>query len=483
MLIYIENAINLPGVFTYSYLLVLCGISLIVYFNNREKTYLYYALYTWVLSVYIFTKASMPDEIGKLYYNGVHYVFNYFIQIIFHCFYILFGINFLNIPDHFPCLAKQVYIYLVLLFSFSLMYYFLVLNGYFSVNQYAFYFQVVFIPIHLVVSFYLIFKVRKAHNRRYLLAGTLAFILFGIIATVESNKIVSKTPDDLQPITYFFIGVVIESTAFALGLGLRIRDVYQEKLNVQKELSDAQVKLNREISEKLKHQETVFEAMARQNRVKELENNLYKLQNKVLRSQMNSHFLFNVLNSIKAFVIENNTTEAVSYLNKFAKFIRKILDGSMHETTSLAEELDILKLYLEIENMRLSNTLHICFKAEEDLNLHQVRIPSFLLQPFVENAVWHGLAESDTEKHLEITASAMEGGVRISITDNGISYGNSLKKKQNAGRHKSHGLKLITERVRQFNESHTTHIDFQITDREDSIRGTQVTVTILTRCL
>lgn len=478
---YVENAISLSGVFTYSYLMVLCGISLMVYFNNREKTYMYYALYTLVLSAYVFIKSSMPQKIGVLYYESVHYVLNYFIQIVFHCFYILFGINFMNFPSYFPHLEKRVHTYLALLFGFSFVYYLLVLDGHFSISQYAFYFQAVFIPIHLIVAFYLIFKARKVSNRfyKFLLAGTMAFIFFGIIATVETTKMSSQTPDDIRPVTYFYIGVIIEATAFALGLGLRIRDVYQEKLNVQRELSDAQIKLNREINEKLKHQEIAFEAMARQNKIKELENNLYKLQNKVLRSQMNSHFLFNVLNSIKAFVIENNTSEAVSYLNKFAKFIRKILDGSMHETTSLAEELDILNLYLEIENMRLSHKLNIRFTAEDGLNLYQIRIPSLLLQPFVENAVWHGLAESDSEKNLEITASGIENGVLVSIADNGVGYESSLQKKRNINHHKSHGLKLITERVRQFNESHATRIGFRIADREDGIRGTQVSVTIL----
>src|SRR5690606_25215102 len=125
-----------PGVFSYSYLLVLCGISLMVYFNSREKTYMYYALYTLVLSAYIFMKSSMPEKIGKVYYESAHYVLNYFIQIIFHCFYILFGINFLKIPEYFPRLEKRVHIYLALLFGFSFVYYLLVLNGYFSINQY-----------------------------------------------------------------------------------------------------------------------------------------------------------------------------------------------------------------------------------------------------------------------------------------------------------------------------------------------------------
>ncbi len=479
---YLENAVSLPGVFTYSYLLVLCGVSLIVYFNNREKTYMYYALYTLTLSVYVFSKASVPDKIGKLYYDGVHYVFNYFIQIIFHCFYILFGIHFLNIPQYLPRLQKKVYTYLIILFGLSFVYYGLVLGGYFSVSQYAFYFQLIFIPIHLVVAFYIIYRARNTQNQFniFFLVGTLAFIFFGIIATIESPKIPSKSADDIMPITYFYIGVIIEATAFMLGLGLRIRNVYLEKLNVQKQLSDTQVKLNLEIQEKLRLKEEAFEKITQDNIIKELEMNLYKLQNNVMRSQMNSHFLFNVLNSIKAFVIENNTTEAVSYLNKFAKFIRKVLDGSMQETSSLAEELKILKLYLEIENVRLANKLDYRFEVEEYLNLHSIKIPSFLLQPFVENAIWQGLADLDKDKVLEVKVFGDDNSVQILILDNGLGYEKSLEIKSEVSRQKSYGLVLVNERIKQFNESQKAFISFSIASREDFTRGTQVLVKIST---
>lgn len=477
---YIENAISLPGVFTYSYLLVLFGISLVVYFNNHEKTYKYYALYTLMLSVYAFTKSSMPEGIGKIYYEGVHYVFNFFIQIVFHCFYVLFGINFLNFREHFPQLEKKVHIYLLILFTFSLVYYVLVLLGYYSIASYAFYFQVIFLPIHLTLAIFLLIKARTSGVRFYgfLIVGTAAFIVFGIIATIGSINMDWDKENTIRPITYFYIGVIIEATAFALGLGLRIRDVYQEKLKVQMKLSEAQVKLNQEIKEKLKHKEEALTYMTKQREIKELESDLYKLQNKVLRSQMNSHFLFNVLNSIKAFVIENNTAEAVSYLSKFAKFIRKVLDGSMQESTLLSDELETLKLYLEIENMRLSNRVDISFLIEPGLNLNQVKLPSLLLQPFVENSIWHGLAEAGEEKSLEISVKSIKSGVEVSILDNGVGYEKSIAIKQNSIRSKSYGLSLIRERINQFNSMGNSMIDFKISNRGDQTNGTQVVLTI-----
>lgn len=480
---YLENTVSLPGVFTYSYLLVLCGVSLVVYFNNREKTYMYYALYTLTLSVYIFSKASMPDKMGKLYYDGVHYVFNYFVQIIFHCFYILFGIHFLNIPQHFPHLKKKVHTYLIILFGVSLAYFGLVLGGYFTVSQYAFYFQLIFIPIHLIVAFYIIYRARSAQNQfnTFFLVGTAAFIFFGIIATLETPKMSSKSAGDIMPITYFYIGVIIEATVFTLGLGLRIRDVYLEKLNVQKELSDTQIKLNIEIKEKLRMKEEAFEKIAQENIIKELETNLYKLQNNVFRSQMNSHFLFNVLNSIKAFIIENNTSEAVSYLNKFSKFIRKVLDGSMHETTSLAEELDTLKLYLQIENVRLSNKLDIRFTVENSLNIHLIKIPTFLLQPFLENAIWHGLAGLDRNQILEVEVAGIDNCVQILILDNGLGYEKALHMKSDTSRQKSYGLALVNERIKQFNESQKAFMSFSIANRNDGVTGTMVSLKITSK--
>ncbi|MGS0525604.1 sensor histidine kinase [Zobellia nedashkovskayae] len=116
------------------------------------------------------------------------------------------------------------------------------------------------------------------------------------------------------------------------------------------------------------------------------------LEQSMLRSQMNPHFLFNSLNSIKLYIINNEQKNAVHYLNKFSKLVRKILESSSMREIPLAEELETVDLYMNIENIRFSNEIDFKIRVDKNIDTHTVKIPSLILQPFLENAIWHGLS-------------------------------------------------------------------------------------------
>ncbi len=120
------------------------------------------------------------------------------------------------------------------------------------------------------------------------------------------------------------------------------------------------------------------------------EKKILTLKQNMLKSQMNPHFIFNSLNSIKLYIINNEKENTVYYLNKFAKLIRKILVVSNEKDISLADELDTMKLYMNIENIRFSNEIDFQINIDKDINLENIRIPSLILQPFLENSLWHG---------------------------------------------------------------------------------------------
>ncbi len=125
----------------------------------------------------------------------------------------------------------------------------------------------------------------------------------------------------------------------------------------------------------------------------------------MLRSQMNPHFIFNSLNSIKLYIINNEKENAVYYLNKFSKLIRKILMASKEKEITLAEELETMDLYMNIENIRFSNEINYKTNISPDIDLQAIKVPSLILQPFLENALWHGLSSKKDNKNinLEIT--------------------------------------------------------------------------------
>src|SRR5690606_5214405 len=132
---------------------------------------------------------------------------------------------------------------------------------------------------------------------------------------------------------------------------------------------------------------------------------------------MNPHFIFNSLNSIKLYIINNEKENAVYYLNKFSKFIRKILVASTEKENSLADELDTMKLYMNIENIRFSNEIHFEIHIEDSINTARIKVPSMILQPFLENALWHGLSsKEDDDKKITLNVyQTNEDFVTISI--------------------------------------------------------------------
>ena len=213
------------------------------------------------------------------------------------------------------------------------------------------------------------------------------------------------------------------------------------------------------------------------------EKRVLSLEQRMLRSQMNPHFIFNSLNSIKQFIIVNEKEKAVRYLNKFAKLMRKILDGSGKRETSLAEELETIDLYLKIENMRFSNDIDINVQVDPSLNVELIKVPSLVLQPFLENAIWHGLSDKEGDKKIWVHVER-EGDLqlRISITDNGI--GRELaqeRKTKRQHKRKSVGLTNTKERLRYFASNYQKDFDIEFHDLQSAdghASGTQVVLKI-----
>lgn len=213
------------------------------------------------------------------------------------------------------------------------------------------------------------------------------------------------------------------------------------------------------------------------------EKRVLSLEQRMLRSQMNPHFIFNSLNSIKQFIIVNEKEKAVRYLNKFAKLMRKILDGSSKRETSLAEELETVDLYLKIENMRFSNDIDINIQIDPNLNTELIKVPSLVLQPFLENAIWHGLSDKEGDKKIWIHVEREKDlQLRISITDNGIGREMAEERKtKRQHKRKSVGLTNTKERLSYFASNYQKDYDIEFHDLQEAngnASGTQVVLKI-----
>ncbi len=209
------------------------------------------------------------------------------------------------------------------------------------------------------------------------------------------------------------------------------------------------------------------------------------MEQHMLRSQMNPHFLFNSLNSIKLYIINNDKKNAVHYLNKFSKLVRRILEGSSLKETPLSEELETVALYLNIENIRFSNEIDYDITVAEDINTDQIKIPSLVLQPFLENAIWHGLSSKEGQKNLWISIVKKDGNhIQISIVDNGVGRKVSQEIKENRVlKRKSVGIDITKERLANFAKDYQNDFSVEIIDLfddEGNSKGTKILLEVPT---
>jgi len=210
----------------------------------------------------------------------------------------------------------------------------------------------------------------------------------------------------------------------------------------------------------------------RVNRVRENENLKVRVATnelKALRSQMNPHFIFNSLNSIQHFIVHSDEAAASKYLNTFAKLIRTILNNSEKATARIREEIDSLKLYLELEALRFESKFEYEIILDENLDLDYYEVPTMLIQPFAENAIIHGLLPKKGNGKLEIQISQEENHILCSISDNGIGRQKATELKESSLRktHKSFGLKITQDRLELLNYLHKSHLTVKTIDLKD----------------
>lgn len=211
---------------------------------------------------------------------------------------------------------------------------------------------------------------------------------------------------------------------------------------------------------------------------------LAKLEMSALRAQMNPHFLFNSLNSIKNFALTKGPKETASYLTKFSHLIRLILQNSKNPMVHLKDELEALKLYVEIEALRFENKFRFKFTVDDGLTINSILIPPLILQPYVENAIWHGLMhKKGTDGLLSISVKDLGDHIQCMIEDNGIGRekAKAIKKQKIYTKQKSLGMEITNDRIELTNKIYNIKTKVQVVDlygSDGSPSGTRVLLNI-----
>jgi len=421
-------------------LFVLFIYHFLIFFQNKNKMYLYYSLYLLALTIYLI-QPVVSDR-----FDGFYNYINYSIQFLAYAAYVAFARDLLDTRAHLIKWDKYLEIGTNVL---------LLLAGVFIVIQFflgevfqtkAFVMVIPFLTIAALLAYYKIVKHINDNSSYIFVAGSLIYVVLANISFVE----VFTGPEfftslGIQPMFFIYLGAILQCIIFSVIIGFILKRIQDKSKN-------AEVKL----ALKLKEME--------------------ELKMTALQSQMNPHFLFNSLNSINNFVIKSEVEKASDYITKFSKLIRVILNSSSSPTTMLSEELSILALYVKLEQMRVSGGFEYIVSVDESLDLDSIKVPTLFLQPFIENSIWHGIMKKEGEKFIELTIKGENENVVCTILDNGIGINKNKKVTHISERRKFLGAEATENRIRMLHQNKGVEIETK--DISDETRtGTKVSIT------
>ncbi|WP_349663973.1 tetratricopeptide repeat protein [Cellulophaga lytica] len=204
-----------------------------------------------------------------------------------------------------------------------------------------------------------------------------------------------------------------------------------------------------------------------QKNIAEFKTKIAETELKALRSQMNPHFIFNSLNSISNYLANNDIKKADEYLLKFSILTRSILENSEKKWISLKDDLELLKMYIDIESLRLKNKLNHIVSINNNIDLENTLIPPLILQPFIENSIWHGVSQIEAEGIIKIEINSNNKTLICAVEDNGIGR---EKATRNLNKTSSMGIKITSQRIDLINKTKKANETIKYTDKEKGLR-------------
>ncbi|MBX2844574.1 MAG: histidine kinase [Saprospiraceae bacterium] len=423
-------------------LFILCAYHLLAFFENRNKAYLFYSLYVFCFLLY-FSFSNF-----HLFYSGLtqplnEYLF-YPIQFFGYAAYIAFGQQVINTKKVVPEWHRFMNYGIRITLAMGVTFFLIQLMG-LSTSTLTL-FSILLFPTSLIaVGTYVVLAAKlKYKHVFFFVSGSFIYFILAYVALFYSLQgTAGKYTFSFTPLVFMQIGAVIESLMFALLVGYQQRKDRLARENVELALA------------KQAQQAT-------------------ELQLKALRAQMNPHFIFNSLNSINHFIIKEDAEQASDYLTKFSKLIRQTLEYSNQNTISLEAEVKHLSLYIKLEQIRMKSSFDYIQDIDPALNLSSISIPPLVLQPFVENAIWHGLNPKTSEnKRLLLSIQPSESGIDIYIEDNGVGR---VAASQQPKLRRSFGTQITKERMNTYQPDGLVAIEFIDLEDAKGPAGTRVIV-------
>jgi hypothetical protein len=298
---------------------------------------------------------------------------------------------------------------------------------------------------------FMLFTGIRAYLKKVPLSGTFLLALTPLALAIFWNSFLYQFLfPDVEIFGPFLVGLFLTLLLFGVMIG-----AHANRINLEKTASEKQKIL--------------------------LENELLQIEFKALRAQMNPHFIFNCLNSIKSLIQQSANKQAIHYLTQFSKFIRNVLQHSEEKRITLEEELDMSRLYLEMEKLRFERSFNYKITVAPEVDTSFIKVPPLILQPFLENAIWHGLMHKNGERMLNLEISREGETVKCMVDDNGI--GRQKAAVLQAGtrsQHRSFGTRLIADRLKLNKELFDSNYMINIIDKmvNGQAAGTRVELSL-----
>ncbi|HAP58157.1 MAG TPA: hypothetical protein DCR93_01125 [Cytophagales bacterium] len=414
--------------------------NLFVFFSVRDRSYGYYLIYLVFISTFYLTLEGLGFQYVWPNIPQLNYQLHFFDALVAIS-VILFTMNFLQLKQK----AKRGYYFAV----FMLVYFGVVLfvNTFvdFSLAGVMGQLGSVILALYVIgVGVYALFK--GIYVARFFVA---AWTLFMSTAIIYFGALNGLFPYTFLTSNALYMGNMSEVILLSLALADRINLLKRENRKKQ-------------------------EALIAQER----ENQQAKLT--ALRAQLNPHFIYNSLASIQNYILNHDRKDANDFLTRFSRLIRNILDQSDKPITTVAEEFEALRDYLEIEKLRMGDNFDYELFIHPDLDAHEAYMPSMLIQIFAENALWHGLSPKEGHRQLRILAEPANDGLIIIVEDNGIGREAAYQQKTGSP-YQSKGTKMVDYKIDLFNQQRAQPVTLStldLTDAQGQPEGTRVEMMI-----
>lgn len=415
-----SNVKNLIPSFLFAGVCILMSIltfSFYVYF--RQKEYLFYTLY--VLSFFLYLCGYHLKIYDFLFNKNLFYGFWFYqnLQMVINICYLSFILHYLKTAIDYPKLHLTIKILVSILIILVVLNTAFIFLNHFTGHIYIMSFHRVMMVLFGICGMIYLLKNKKDKLALFIIVGSFCYMVGALAHIFYSHYYIMLS------------GVSLEFIIFAFGLTYKMQQTQREKMQFQEDS--------------------------------------YINKTKALKAQINPHFIFNSLSSIQHFITTNNKESALKYLTKFSRLMRNIMENSIETTSLLTDEIKILKDYLELESLRFDDAFNYSIEIDEAIDSEAVEVPMLIIQPFVENAILHGLLHKKIgPKTLRITFKKLENYVSCEIDDNGIGRNASANDVTRINKHtKSRGLEVTENRLQLLNTKNHQERTIEIIDKYD----------------